>query len=1208
MIMLQDTHLDGKLTKDLCKEWKGSWAFANNASNKGGVAMYLIDQNNARFLDEEEYDNGIGSIIGRTIQAGPMKLYLICAYAPCCSNSSQTDNLSFLKSLEKLIMEKKSKGLEVIVTGDLNFIRDPYLDASGGNPTVHKAQADWLQNLEDNFNMIDSFRFIRPDEKMFTFSPSGPNVRNIFRRLDYLLCSKQMIEKATEDSIVAVPTSDHRLIGIKFMLGEETLQGPGLWRHNDTCLKDVEYVNEITKCIESVREQAFNSITDQWEFCKFKVRENAIKFGKRRAKERRQEKQKAEENYAKALADNQDEHIISELGNALHKIYEWEDDVIRFRAGLDHIEKGEKITSFFFRSIEHNRMASNVNRLITTDHPSGTITRKETMDAIEQHFKATFSDKEKNVHVDESWWQGIKKITPELSDELDAEVTKNDIAHTLFKQMPEKKAPGNDGLTVSFYRVFWSSISDMVVGSLREGWQKGMFSNSQRQSVIRLIEKKGKDKEKINGWRPISLMNLDIKLFSKVLGGRLRKICKEVIGEEQLAYIESIDIHEGHILINKVIELAREGKVNGLMTTVDFRGAFDSVRHSFIWKTLREMGIGDNLLSLLKCLYNKTVSSVLNFGTTTRFFDLERSCRQGDPVAAYLFILVMEVLLNKLRHQGGGFEICNMKLWGSAFADDLTLFSKDNNELRASLNILNDFKNISGLEINPTKSEVLELNYSYDTDIGIPKVSHAKITGIWYCLDHEQMLRLNWENVITRIAGKLNLWKGRHLSELGKCTVVKAQIAPIVLYTGSVVPLPPNFEKELSKMAFRFIGNGSEKEGRALLCQKKDRGGLEVPYWKARCRSALALWAVKATKSSKTWTKSFREPGIDWQTEEALATIRSEHQVKGFAGLCVSEWYRTAALAKQSNRALIWPYIKSASVSRMIRKKCPALTFENVEHELPNNLNFLEKSQIKACLNIARQNYTKQKNWVSYEGKKTLHKNLNCVKWPKPSYENDGKIRPVGNGRLKDFMDDLSTQTENLECNSLNTLRSIYWLHISHIIPPAHPFRSRIQLEMGEIDWGKLDKEKVSIYSLQQSFHWRSTHGKLYGNKQYKGMGVKQNAECSYCDEKSQTINHLFLDCKYTKQLFACFEKQFKMDRKLTDIEKLIGMDPSEYMTKLLRKKLSILRRTIYQRNHKDEKLRWQEYLDTVERVYVAEYAIADRNERVLQHLKHWEK
>ena len=236
-------------------------------------------------------------------------------------------------------MEKKSKGLKVIGAADLNFIRDHYLDANGGDPTVHKAQADWLQNIEDNFDMINAFRFLRPDERMYTWSPSGPNVKNLYRRLHYFLCSKRMLEMASEDLIIAVPTSDNRFIGIKFTLGQESLQGPGLWRHNDICLNEDDYVNEMTICIEAVKNQPFSSITEQWEFCKFKIWEKAIEFGKKRARERRKEKRKAEERYA-----DTDEQTILESGKALHKIYEEMDDIIRFRAGLDHIDKGEKIS------------------------------------------------------------------------------------------------------------------------------------------------------------------------------------------------------------------------------------------------------------------------------------------------------------------------------------------------------------------------------------------------------------------------------------------------------------------------------------------------------------------------------------------------------------------------------------------------------------------------------------------------------------------------------------------------------------------------------------------------------------------------------------------------------------------------------------------------------------------------------------------------
>ena len=69
------------------------------------------------------------------------------------------------------------------------------------------------------------------------------------------------------------------------------------------------------------------------------------------------------------------------------------------------------------------------------------------------------------------------------------------------------------------------------------------------------------------------------------------------------------------------------------MATVDFRSAFDSVRHDFIWTTLENMNVGPELINHLKTLYKNTKSAVLNYGTQTAWFPLETSTRQGDPVA-----------------------------------------------------------------------------------------------------------------------------------------------------------------------------------------------------------------------------------------------------------------------------------------------------------------------------------------------------------------------------------------------------------------------------------------------------------------------------------------------------------------------------------------------------------------------------------------------
>ena len=66
------------------------------------------------------------------------------------------------------------------------------------------------------------------------------------------------------------------------------------------------------------------------------------------------------------------------------------------------------------------------------------------------------------------------------------------------------KTPGNDGLTIEFYKFFWPEIGTLLVDSLNYAYFYGELSNTQKQAVITLIEKKDKDRRLIKNWRPIS--------------------------------------------------------------------------------------------------------------------------------------------------------------------------------------------------------------------------------------------------------------------------------------------------------------------------------------------------------------------------------------------------------------------------------------------------------------------------------------------------------------------------------------------------------------------------------------------------------------------------------------------------------------------------------------------------------------------------------
>jgi len=80
--------------------------------------------------------------------------------------------------------------------------------------------------------------------------------------------------------------------------------------------------------------------------------------------------------------------------------------------------------------------------------------------------------------------------------------------------------PGNDELTIEFYNFFWSEIGTFLVDSLNYSYFHGELSNSQKQAVITLIEEKDKDRRWIKNWRPISLVNVDVKIGSKAIAKR----------------------------------------------------------------------------------------------------------------------------------------------------------------------------------------------------------------------------------------------------------------------------------------------------------------------------------------------------------------------------------------------------------------------------------------------------------------------------------------------------------------------------------------------------------------------------------------------------------------------------------------------------------------------------------------------------------------
>ncbi len=87
------------------------------------------------------------------------------------------------------------------------------------------------------------------------------------------------------------------------------------------------------------------------------------------------------------------------------------------------------------------------------------------------------------------------------------------------------------------------------------------------------------------------------------------------------------------------------------MLNIDFEKAVDSINWNFLFPALKHVNVGDKIIQYIKMLYNNIESTVINNGNTGDNFKLERGVRQGCPLSAYLFILTIEILANKIRFE-----------------------------------------------------------------------------------------------------------------------------------------------------------------------------------------------------------------------------------------------------------------------------------------------------------------------------------------------------------------------------------------------------------------------------------------------------------------------------------------------------------------------------------------------------------------------------
>ena len=122
------------------------------------------------------------------------------------------------------------------------------------------------------------------------------------------------------------------------------------------------------------------------------------------------------------------------------------------------------------------------------------------------------------------------------------------------------------------------------MASFNEAHEKGELSISQRREIITLIPKEDRSLLDLSDWRPISLLNVDLKIASKAIAKQSEPTIPNLIHSDQTGFVKGRYIGENIRLISDIMDCTSLQNLPGILTSLDFRRAFDSIEWPFILK------------------------------------------------------------------------------------------------------------------------------------------------------------------------------------------------------------------------------------------------------------------------------------------------------------------------------------------------------------------------------------------------------------------------------------------------------------------------------------------------------------------------------------------------------------------------------------------------------------------------------------------------
>lgn len=378
-------------------------------------------------------------------------------------------------------------------------------------------------------------------------------------------------------------------------------------------------------------------------------------------------------------------------------------------------------------------------------------------------------------------------LIPALAEKFTCSAITQGEIEIAFKNFPKFRAFGPDRISAAAFK------SPTALLSIRQVMNRvllhGEVPPAWLQSEIVAIPKKP-NAATLDNFRGISLMSVTAKLFNKVMLLRLAPIIDPLLLPWQSGFRKGRSTIEQITALRLLIDRCKVRKKDVVVVFVDFSKAFDSVDRAALHQIIQLYGVPDRMAATIMSLYSGTNAFVRTPDGPTDSFNTSSGILQGDTLAPFLFVVVMDYVLRKalLPLNDIAFTISPSggTLPALAYADDIAILANDLRGAERMVTSLAEVASTVGLHINFTKTEVLAFCSS-----PIPDPPFSNFPNIKLCEDFSYLGSLMADSRVAFQHRRRLAWTAtRSLTpifnssapQLLKARLFQAVVEPILLY------------------------------------------------------------------------------------------------------------------------------------------------------------------------------------------------------------------------------------------------------------------------------------------------------------------------------------------------------------------------------------------------------------------------------------------